>query len=178
MNSELFVIPDDEIRTIGVESSVYGFPTATGMKQLVSLFNTIKSTHKIEYIYGIDLGCGDGLLINYLNTQLTDSTWDGVELSTYRIHASNYWETNTIHNCNLLELDYSLYNFIWVNNVCFEDDLCVALEQKLFTEFSGYFVFSKAPQNPVLYKHCMLLMQTPIEMNWAKKHNVYVYKIR
>ncbi len=177
MEFNIFTIPEFEIKLIGGHSHVYGFPTYKGMKQLNILIKELQEKFQIENILGIDLGCGDGKLIDFFNKNLKKSNWDGIELSEYRIENSIYKNDNNLIFGNLLDLDYSDYNFIFVNNVCFEDELCNKLEHKMFREFSGYFIFSKKILNNKLYRSASLIKDFIIETNWNKNQSFYLYKI-
>ncbi len=176
MKYNLFNIPYEEKAAIGLESHVYGHPTDGGMKQLATLIDSIKCEHSLEFINGIDLGCGDGKLVDYFNKNIENSEWHGIELSESRIQCSDYVNSNNIMHGDLLHIDYTDYNFLYINNVCFEDDLCERIEYKIRNEFGGYAIFSKKIQTPALYKHAICLATPQISMNWSKTHIIYVYK--
>ena len=54
----LFIIPDEEIKIIGAHNQIYGCPTLNGLKKLKTAIESIQSQSNINYIYGVDLGCG------------------------------------------------------------------------------------------------------------------------
>lgn len=101
MNNNIFIIPKEDIAKIGEENQIYGYFTVSGLKILTNEINNLVKHYKIKYIYGIDLGCGDGQTINYFNKYITNSQWEGVELSTYRISLS--FNPDIIIEGNLLE---------------------------------------------------------------------------
>jgi tryptophanyl-tRNA synthetase len=88
MKNNIFIIPDEEIEIIGEENQIYGYPLLTGLKVLSNEIINISRNHKFHYINGIDLGCGDGQLINHFNKTIENSSWTGIELSSYRISLS------------------------------------------------------------------------------------------
>ncbi len=176
MKYNIFNIPYEERAIIGLESYIYGFPTDNGMKQLVNIINSLKTTYNIEYIHGIDLGCGDGKLIDYFNKNISESEWTGIELSETRIASANYANNNNIIHGDLLSINYDDYNFLFINNVCFEQWLCERIEYKINNEFNGYILFSKKPQTQVMFKNATLVDEYTVSMNWSKSHTVYVYR--
>ena len=177
MDFDIFNIPESEIKLIGGTSHIYGFPTNKGMKKLNEEIINVQQKFKIESIYGIDLGCGDGKVIDFFNKNQSNSNWEGIELSETRIDQSIYKNDNNIISGNLLDLNYSSYNFIYSNNVCFEDELCDKLETKILQEFSGYFIFLKKITNYELYRKAHLIKDYIFETNWNKKQPFYFYKI-
>ncbi len=174
MSYNIFFIPKQEIKLIGEENYIYGFPTNNGTKKISKEISNIITTNNLEII-GIDLGCGDGKLIDYFNKNIKNSLWHGIELSATRIDLSDYKNNNYIIEGNLLNLDYSDYNFIFTNNVCFDDDLCEKLEHKILSEFIGHFIFSKKITNINLYKNAIFLTSFIAETNWDKSHEFYIY---
>jgi hypothetical protein len=83
--NNIFIIPQEEIEIIGRENQIYGYPITSGLKKLTEEIIKIRKYYKIKYITGIDLGCGDGQLIDYFNKNIKKSIWNGIELSNYRI---------------------------------------------------------------------------------------------
>jgi len=169
----IFVIPQEEIIKIGKENQTYGYPTTIGLQTLTKEINNITKYHKFKYIYGIDLGCGDGQTINYFNKYIQNSEWIGVELSAYRISLSI--NSDIIIEGNLLELDYQNYNFIYVNNLAFDDLLCDKLENKLLIEFIGIVFTTKPFSNNKLIKHAKNIKNVKVDTNWQKNHLFYFY---
>ena len=173
MKKNIFVIPREEIEMIGEENQTYGFPIVSGLKVLSTEINKIIKYCKIEYIYGIDLGCGDGQTINYFNEQIINSEWTGIELSTYRISLSV--NSDIIMEGNLLDLNYQDYNFIYVNNLAFDNDLCEKIENKILVEFHGIILTTGPFSNNKLIKKCKKIKNIKADTNWQKKHLFYVY---
>lgn len=173
MDKNIFVIPTYEITEIGEENQIYGHPTIYGLCTLSNKINNICKYYKIKYIYGIDLGCGDGQTINYFNKFVLKSYWEGVELSTYRVSLST--NPDIIIEGNLLELDYKNYNFIYVNNLAFDDYLCDKLENKILSEFNGVILTTKPFSNKKLIKNISNIGNIKVDTNWQKKHLFYFY---
>jgi len=173
MKNNIFIIPDEEIEIIGEENQIYGFPILSGLKTLSNEITKISKFQKINYIYGIDLGCGDGQLIDYFNKSIHKSEWFGIELSKYRISLSNNQED--IIEGNLLDISYSDYNFIYVNNLAFDDILSIKLEIKIFNEFSGIILTTKPFSNKKLNDNCKIIKTVKADTNWQKNHVFYFY---
>jgi hypothetical protein len=173
----IFDIPIEEIHAIGYENQIYGYPLKikSGLGKIADEINIIKNKYKIKYIYGIDLGCGNGELIDYFNKTINNSYWIGVELSNYRIHISNYKNTNVIIEGNMLDLCYTDYNFLYINNLCFDDMLCEKLENKIVIEFSGHIITTKKFECQKLLKNISLIHTFPADTNWQKGYIFYLY---
>ncbi len=176
MDYNIFKIPKDEIKLIGESNYIYGHLTNKGLKKISTHITDFMNKYEINYIKGIDLGCGDGELINYFNKNIKNNNWTGIELSETRINLSEYKDDNLLIQGDLLEINYSDYNFIFANNVCYDDELCEKLEDKIYREFRGFFIFSKKIINNNLYRSADLLNDALIETNWEKKHKFYFYK--
>jgi hypothetical protein len=175
MNKNIFVIPKDEIIKIGEENQIYGFAILTGLKVLADEINNIKKYYKIKYIYGIDLGCGDGETINYFNKNIEYSEWTGIELSNYRISLSTNPEI--IIEGNLLDLNYSEYNFLYINNLAFDDSLCEKIEIKIFNEFNGIVLVTNPFQHKKFISNSKIIKTVKADTNWQKNHIFYFYLI-
>jgi hypothetical protein len=175
MNKNIFVIPENEIKLIGEENQIYGFPITSGLNTLSNEINNISKFYKIKHIHGIDLGCGDGQVIDYFNKWVFSSEWVGIELSNYRISLST--NPDIIIEGNLLDLDYSEYNFIYINNLAFDDELCEKIEIKLFNEFNGIVLVSKQFQYKKLATNSKILKSIKVDTNWQKNHIFYFYLI-
>ena len=171
--TNIFVLPNEEINIIGFENQIYGFPT--DLKKLSDIIIKITKQHKINYIYGIDLGCGDGKTIDFFNKNIDKSKWIGIELSSYRINLSlNY---SYIIEGNMLDIFYGDYNFIYVNNLCFDTILSEKLENKIYAEFKGYILTTTPFLLNKLNKNISLIESFPIDTNWQKKHIFYLWFI-
>jgi hypothetical protein len=173
-NTELFIIPDEEIKLIGVQNQIYGCPTLNGLKKLKNSIELIQSQSNIDYIYGIDLGCGDGKIINYMNKYLSNNEWIGIELSKSRINLAD--NLDNIIEGNLLDLSYKNFNFIYVNNLCFDDELNEKLENKIYYEFNGFILASNQISSSKLLNIIDFVKIINIDMNWQRDYSFYLYK--
>ena len=171
----MFVIPESEKEFIGTENSIYGFPTKNGMSILVDTIVKIKKEQSIGKIEGIDLGCGDGKLIDFFNKKLKKSVWTGIEISSSRIEMSKYKDDNVIIEGNMLDLNLSLYNMIYVNNICFDDVLNFRLEHKIYNEFSGVLITTRDFTLKKLIDKSFVLYNCGVETNWSKSHRFVFY---
>jgi hypothetical protein len=176
-NINIFKIPEKEIKIIGESNYIYGFPTDIGLKKIANEISIIKNKYFNEDINGIDLGCGDGRLIDYFNKNIKNSSWIGIELSPTRIELSEYSDDNIIIEGDFLDLQYRDYNFIYANNVCYDEELSEKLEYKIFNEFSGYFIFSRKITNNNLFKMATLVKTFTANTNWNRNHEFYIYKL-
>lgn len=174
---DLFTLPKDEIKLIGFENQIYGFPTNKGLKTLTKEIVNIKNQLSIDFINGVDLGCGNGALIDHFNKEIKDSNWIGIELSHTRIELSKYKNDNLIIEGCLLQLDYNDYNFIYVNNLCFDEILNEKLENKIINEFNGLLLTTTKIENIRLIKDCNLIKKITSGTNWNKNHIFYLYLI-
>ena len=173
MKNNIFIIPDKEIEIIGEENQIYGFPILSGLKTLSNEIINITKYKKINYINGIDLGCGDGQVINYFNQTIPNSSWTGIELSSYRISLSDNPE-NIIEG-DLLDLNYSNYNFLYINNLAYDDELCNKIEIKILNEFSGIILVSKPFYYKKLNTNSKIIKKIKVDTNWQKNHFFYFY---
>ena len=170
----LFIIPDEEIKLIGAQNQIYGCPTWNGLNQLKNSIELIQSQLNIDYIYGIDLGCGDGKIINYMNKHSTNCEWIGIELSKSRINLAD--NLDNIIEGDLLDLSYKNYNFIYVNNLCFDDELNEKLENKIYYEFDGLILASNQITSSKLLNIIDFVKIINIDMNWQRNYSFYLYK--
>jgi hypothetical protein len=96
LNSKLFDLPSYEIKSFGLVNLTYGSLTNKGLKTMV---NTIKK-YSYNNIYGLDLGCGDGGLLQLLKESNVPS-W-GYDLMPNNIE----------HAVNVRGVDARFTNFI------------------------------------------------------------------
>ena len=171
----IFIIPQHEINEIGEENSIYGFPIISGLNTLANEINIISTHYKIKFIYGIDLGCGDGQVISYFNKNIYNSCWTGVELSSYRISLSK--KPNDIIEGNLLDINYNDFNFLYINNLAFDDELCENIEIKINNEFNGFIFITKPFQYKNLIKKSKIIKTIKVDTNWQLNHIFYIYII-
>jgi hypothetical protein len=175
MDFNIFIIPEEEVKIIGFENAVYGYPLEKGLHQLSEVIKTVLNEHDIEFIQGIDLGCGDGAVVNHFNKTIPRSEWHGIELSVYRLNNSKYKDHNILMEGNFLEIDFRPYDFIFCNNLAFDNELKAALENKIFREFSGYLILS----DPIQFKRNIgkLLRTFCVKTNWSAAHLFYLYYV-
>jgi hypothetical protein len=171
--NNIFIIPQEEIEIIGRENQIYGYPITSGLKKLTEEIIKIRKYYKIKYITGIDLGCGDGQLIDYFNKNIKKSIWNGIELSNYRISLAK--NPINIIKGNLLDISYLDYNFLYINNLVFDDELCKKIEIKIFNEFTGIILLSKPLQYKKLCKQIVNIKNIKVDTNWQKNHVFYFY---
>lgn len=175
MEFNIFIIPEREIRQIGFENAVYGYPLEKGLVQLADEIKNVLSENECDCVQGIDLGCGDGAVVDYFNRTIGGSSWHGVELSAYRLDNSKYKEDNILMEGNLLEIDLRAYDFVFCNNLAFDDELKEALEKKVGREFSGHLVLS----DPIQFTRNVgkLLRTFRVRTNWSAAHLFYLYLV-
>jgi hypothetical protein len=176
MKKNIFLIPDEEIEIIGEENQIYGFPLISGLKMLSNEIINVSKYQKINFINGIDLGCGDGQVINYFNQNIPNSNWTGIELSNYRISLSN--NPDDIIEGDLLEISYSDFNFLYINNLAFDNILCSKIEIKIFNEFYGIILVSKPFCYKNLNKKTKIIKTIKVDTNWQKNHIFYFYLLK
>lgn len=205
--SDLFIIPQNEVETIGQENSIYGFPLVKSIKIISDELKRLCGEYKIYYIKGIDLGCGNGEVVHYINyhvnslndesnndkeindnflTSIDICEFEGVELSEYRISKnicnninenSNYICTCNLITGDLLKLYYGLYNVIYCGNVCFDDTLVYNIEQKMIKEFTGIYITYCKIVDGDLLRKSHLINTIEIETNWNKRQKLHYYFI-
>jgi SAM-dependent methyltransferase len=171
MEFNIFIIPEEEVKRIGFENAVYGYPLEKGLVQLADEIKAVLCEE--ECVRGIDLGCGDGAVVDYFNRFIGRCEWHGIELSAYRLNHSRFKENNILIEGNLLEVDLRSYDFIFCNNLAFDDKLKADLEKKVGREFTGHFVLS----DPFTQNVGKLLRTFCVKTNWSTAHLFYLYKI-
>ncbi len=174
MEFNIFNIPEREIKQIGFENAIYGFPLEKGLHQITDAMKSVLNETEYDFIQGIDLGCGDGAVVNHLNKTINRCEWHGIELSAYRLDNSKYKDDNVLMEGNLLDVPLRAYNFIFCNNLAFDDTLKTAIEKKVEREFNGYLVLS----DPIQFTRSVskLLRTFQVKTNWSKAHTFYLYR--
>lgn len=76
---------------------------------------------------------------------------------------------------NLLDISYLDYNFLYINNLVFDDELCKKIEIKIFNEFTGIILLSKPLQYKKLCKQIVNIKNIKVDTNWQKNHVFYFY---
>lgn len=167
LNSKLFILPSNEIKTIGLCNLTYGSLTNKGIKTMVNTLNKY-----IDNIYGLDLGCGDGELIYHLENLLPNSKWEGVEISEYRV----------LHQCrdvciwqgDMLNENFRIYNVLHADNLCLDDNIAEKLEEKIVNEFKGIYITYRKPEYNKFLKKAIFLDTVLTETTWTI-HPIHYY---
>jgi len=170
LNSKLFILPPNEIKTIGITNLTYGSLTNKGIRTTV---NTIKK-YINNNIYGFDLGCGDGELIYHLQNLLENSKWEGVEISEHRV--SNQVRDVSIWQGDMLDENFRIYNVIHADNLCLDDLIAEKLENKIINEFKGVYITYRKPELNKFLKKAIYLDTVLTETTWTL-HTIHYYLI-
>jgi len=170
INPALFILPHSEIKIYGQENLTYGSLTKKGINTIIKC---IKKYTK-NYINGFDLGCGDGELIYNLEQLLPQSTWEGVEISEYRVSLQTK-DVNIWSGDMLLE-NFRIYNVLHADNLCLDDITIDKLEEKISIEFTGIYITYKYPQNIRFLKKAILLESVLTETTWTN-HYIHFFKL-
>ena len=170
LNPRLFILPDSEIHSVGLQNLTYGSLNKRGVvtmkKTLIELFPLDKGE-----IRGFDLGCGDGELIYHLK-EIPGSIWEGVEISAHRVSAQT--RDVSIWQGDMLEEDFRHYNVLHADNLCLEDSVAAALEEKIVREFSGIYISYRKPESVKFLKAAIYLKTVPTETTWTT-HGIHYY---
>jgi tRNA G46 methylase TrmB len=170
LNHKLFILPSNEIKSIGLNNLTYGSLTDKGIKTVVNTINKyIKNT-----IYVFDLGCGDGELIYHLEKLLPNSNWEGVEISEHRVN--NQVRDVCIWQGDMLEENLRIYNVIHADNLCLDDDIAEKLEKKIINEFQGIYITYRKPEYKQFLQKAVYLDTVLTETTWTN-HPIYYYLI-
>jgi trans-aconitate methyltransferase len=124
-------------------------------------------------VRGFDLGCGDGELIFHLNEVMPGSSWEGVEISEHRVSAQQ--RDVTIWQGDFLTESFRPYNVLHADNLCLEDHIADALEEKIIREFSGIYISYRTPENIRFLKGAQHLETVATETTWTT-HPIHFYK--
>ena len=171
LNSKLFILPTNEINSFGIENLTYGSLTKKGINTMIE---TIKKYNTNNYINGLDLGCGDGELIYHLQNLMTDSIWEGVEISSHRVN--NQFRDVCIWQGNMLDENFRIYNVLHADNLCLEEHIAEKLEKKISIEFNGLYITYRKPEYSGFLKKAVYLGTVITETTWTN-HPIHFYKI-
>ena len=171
LNSKLFILPPDEIKSIGIGNLTYGSLTTKGVNTMVK---TINNYYKKNTIYGFDLGCGDGELIYHLEKLLPNSKWEGVEISEHRINSQT--RDVCIWQGDMLEENFRIYNILHADNLCLDDNIAEKLERKIINEFKGIYITYRKPEYDKFLKKAKYLDTVLTETTWTN-HPIHFYFI-
>ena len=164
MLDRLFYLPQAEISAYGEQALTYGSLTPKGIKTMVE---TIR--HHVNEITAFDLGCGDGELIWHLQEQL-GGRWEGVEISEHRVSLQT--RDVCIWQGDFLKEDLRPYNLLHADNLCLEDSVAEALEEKIAREFSGVYISYRTPESIPFLKRAILLETVATETTWGSTHPI------
>ena len=165
-------------------ASTYGELTMEGMKTILDNIN-ILSLKTINDIRFIDLGSGLGKLPLMVCYYFNGKKCTGIELSTERHNKAmtmyqklplelqkkiNYINDD-IFNVKLGSY-LSEYNFIFISNLCFPDDINKKLDEKLKECKSGTNIICSKPINS---SHLIFVNKFPVKMTWSDSSIVHHY---
>lgn len=170
LNPRLFILPDSEIHTVGLQNLTYGSLTRRGVATMANTLGELR----IPEICGLDLGCGDGELIYHLAKEIPGSVWEGVEISEHRVSAQT--RDVCIWQGDMLKENFRLYNVLHADNLCLEDSVAAALEEKIVREFSGIYISYRKPESMIFLKTAVYLKTVPTETTWTT-HPIHYYFI-
>lgn len=168
LNPRLFILPDSEIHSVGLQNLTYGSLTKRGV---ATMAKTLVPLQKGQ-ICGFDLGCGDGELIYHLAKEIPGSVWEGVEISEHRVSAQT--RDVSIWQGDMLKEDFRQYNVLHADNLCLEDFVAAALEEKIVREFSGIYISYRKPESVKFLKAAIYLKTVPTETTWTM-HGIHYY---
>ena len=170
LNPKLFILPHNEINSIGETNLTYGSLTDKGIQ---TICNTIKK-YCCNNIFGFDLGCGDGELIYNLQQLLPDSKWEGVEISEHRISLQT--RDVMIWQGDMLNENFKNYNVLHADNLCLDDLVNDKLEKKILNEFKGIYITYRTPENIKFLEQSIFLETILTETTWTN-HPIHYYYV-
>jgi len=169
LNKSLFELPKSEIKKYGLENLTYGSLTQKGIERLCRELNPL-----IKNARGLDLGCGDGELIYHMQNYMPDSIWEGVEISDHRVN-QNIRDV-LIWQGDMLNENLRPYNILHADNLCLDEPIADALENKIALEFKGLYLSYRQPQNLYFLKRAVFIKSLLTETTWAN-HYIHFYEI-
>jgi trans-aconitate methyltransferase len=169
LNPKLFILPYNEIKSIGETNLTYGSLTNKGCSTMGNIIKKYRSN-----IYGLDLGCGDGELIYNLQQIIPNSIWEGVEISEHRISLQT--RDVAIWQGDILDENFKSYNVLHADNLCLDDLTSDKLEEKISNEFNGIYITYRTPKNIQFLKKSIFLESVLTETTWGN-HLIHYYLI-
>ena len=183
MNINRFInLPRNENRLFkNLDSNpTYGELTKLGAFQLV---NQINNKHAKSFC---DLGSGIGIVCKYMSDYLPNlKTIHGIELSEERYNQSliliksikDREKRNKISlfNDDLMKLDVSNYDIIYISNLCFNHSFNVALSKKIDKEVKNNSIVF-ASQDIILNRN-VIKSSFGIDQSWGKHTQIFKYEI-
>jgi SAM-dependent methyltransferase len=144
---------------------------------------------KLKDGYFYDLGCGRSKAVLYMSLTKFFKKCIGIDIVTERINLSKdalkqLKKIKDVDNIKFYEksflddkFNYNNASLIYINNLCFEDDLNENLFNKIKNESKNgtYLFITKLPQN--LYGFKEVKVETVI-MSWSKESNLYIIKVK
>jgi len=169
LNPRLFILPDSEIHSVGLQNLTYGSLSRRGV---MTMAKTLGELFPNGHLCGFDLGCGDGELIYHLAKEIPGSVWEGVEISEHRVSAQT--RDVSIWQGDMLQENFRQYNILHADNLCLEDFIAAALEEKIVREFSGIYISYRKPESVKFLKAAIYLKTVPTETTWTT-HGIHYY---
>ncbi len=170
-NSELFILPQEEVDKYGEMNLVYGSLTTKGLQTMVQTLTPLIAPESIE---GLDLGCGDGELIYHLQTLLSGSNWYGVEIAESRVNKQK--RPVFIWCGDFLEESFHPYTVLHADNLCLDEGTAEKLEEKICREFTGIYITYRMPTSLQFLKKAVHLCSVLTETTWCK-HTIHYYRV-
>lgn len=171
LNPRLFILPDSEIHSVGLQNLTYGSLNRRGVMTMVKSLRELFPLDNGN-LCGFDLGCGDGELIYHLAKEIPGSVWEGVEISEHRVSAQT--RDVSIWQGDMLQENFRMYNILHADNLCLEDSVAAALEEKIVREFSGIYISYRKPESVKFLRAAMYLKTVPTETTWTT-HGIHYY---
>ena len=139
------------------------------------IYNIINK-YELENKRFIDIGCGNGKIINYLSIK-TNLIVDGIEIDKNRYQKSlllnNYNNCNEIINDTFENLYLGNYDIIYCCNTIFEDEDNNKLINKILNEFNGLLLLFEYNR-----KICNYLIDIKkVKTSWNKCLSIYIFLI-
>ena len=158
-------------------NSTYGELTKQGAIQLV---NQLKTRSPKSFC---DLGSGIGIVLKYMIDMVPSlNIIDGVELSEERYKNSLYVinkarrnQKVNLWNDDIMNIDISNYDMIYISNLCFNHDYNQKLSKKLDNEIKNNAIVF-ASQN-IYFKRHVIKSCFPINQSWGKNTQMFKYEI-
>jgi hypothetical protein len=171
LNPRLFILPDSEIHSVGLQNLTYGSLNKRGVMTMVKSLGELFPLDNGN-LCGFDLGCGDGELIYHLAKEIPGSVWEGVEISEHRVSAQT--RDVSIWQGDMLQENFRMYNILHADNLCLEDSVAAALEEKIVREFSGIYISYRKPESVKFLRAAIYLKTVPTETTWTT-HGIHYY---
>tara|TARA_B100000963_G_scaffold268692_1_gene236832 strand:+ start:2542 stop:3093 length:552 start_codon:yes stop_codon:yes gene_type:complete len=175
-------LPREEVKLFkSLDSNLtYGELTKSGAIQLIGNINNknVKSF--------CDLGSGIGVVCKYMCEYLpTLEIIHGIELSEERYNESlnliksikNRERRNKIKlfNGDLMKIDVSDYDIIYISNLCFNHTFNINLSNKLNNEVKNNSVVFASQD--LAFKRTVIKSTFPINQSWGNHTQIYKYEI-